>query len=248
MERTKLYPCYRAIRWMVRLCYPKITVVGEENLPEGACVIVGNHSQMNGPIAAELYTPGVHRTWCAGQMMSMKEVPDYALADFWPYKPRWSRWFYRILSYLIVPLCVTVFPNADTIPVYHDSRVISTFKLTVKELQDGARVVIFPEYDSPCNHIICQFQDRFIDVAKMYYKRTGRALQFVPMYLAPKRREMHYGKPITFDPEAPLEQERQRICAALMEAITSMAESLPVHTVVPYLNKGRRTYGTNRIS
>lgn len=244
--KVSLFPVYRLIRGMVHLCYPRIKVYGEENLPEGAAVLVGNHSQMHGPIAAELYTPGDHYTWCAGEMMDRKAIPEYALADFWPYKPRWSRWFYRLLSYLIVPVCVAVFPNANTIPVYHDSRVIATFKQTVKHLQEGARVVIFPEHNEPYNHILCCFQNRFVDVAKMYYKRTGQVLQFVPMYLAPKRREMHYGKPVAFCPEAPLEQERERICTALMEEITRMAEALPEHTVVPYLNTGKRSYRTNR--
>lgn len=245
MKHTPTYPLYRLIRWVVKLCYPKITVCGQENLPQGACIIVGNHSQLHGPIAAELYTPGQHDTWCAGQMMQLKEVPDYAYSDFWPYKPQRSKWFWRLMSYVIAPLCVVIFNNANTIGVYHDSRIISTFKTTVKQLQDGSRVVIFPEYDAPHNHILCQFQDRFIDVAKMYYKRTGQALSFVPMYLAPRRREMHYGRPIVFDPTAPIEDERQRICQALMASITQMAVSLPEHTVVPYLNKSKQNYGTN---
>lgn len=248
MEHNHISPLYRLIKWGVKLCYPKITVCGQENLPQGPSVIVGNHSQLHGPIAAELYTPGLHDTWCAGQMMNLKEVPDYAYVDFWSYKPRWSQWFWRLMSYAIAPLCVVIFNNADTIGVYHDSRVISTFKTTVKRLQDGSRVVIFPEHNEPYNHILCQFQDRFIDLAKMYYKRTGEALSFVPMYLAPRRREMHYGKPIVFDPSAPMEEERQRICQALKDSITELAVSLPEHTVIPYLNKSKKDYGTNRLS
>lgn len=245
MEQKHISPLYRFIRGAVKLFYPTITVYGTENLPEGPSVIVGNHSQMHGPIAAELYTPGIHDTWCAGQMMQLKEVPDYAYTDFWSYKPRQTQWFWRLMSYLIAPLCVVVFNNANTIGVYHDSRVISTFKSTVKRLQEGSRVVIFPEHNEPYNHILCRFQDRFIDIAKMYYKRTGQSLSFVPMYLAPQRQEMYYGKPITFDPAAPMDQERERICQALMDAITAMAESLPEHTVVPYLNKSKKDYGTN---
>ena len=236
---------YRMIKGLVRLCYPRIQVVGTENLPEGPAVIVGNHSQMNGPIACELYFPGNHHTWCAGEMMQLKEVPAYAFQDFWSQKPRWIRWFYRLLSYLIAPLSVCVFNHANTIGVYHDSRIISTFKTTVQRLQEGSRIIIFPEHGAPCNHILCEFQDRFIDVARMYHKRTGQALHFVPMYLAPKLRTMYLGQPLPFRPDAPIEEERQRICRAMMEEITAMACALPEHTVVPYHNIPKKHYGTN---
>lgn len=243
--KQKTSSIYRGIKWLVRVCYPRMEVVGTENLPEGPAVIVGNHAQMNGPIACELYLPGEHDTWCAGEMMNLKEVPAYAYRDFWFQKPWYSRWFYRLLSYVIAPLSVCVFNNANTIGVYHDSRIISTFKNTVKRLQAGSRVVIFPEHDAPYNQILCEFQDRFIDVAKMYHKRTGRELEFVPLYLAPRRKAMYLGKPVRFRADAPLEEERQRICQYLMEEITAMACALPEHIVVPYRNIPKKQYGTN---
>ena len=99
---------------------------GTENLPEEPCVIVGNHSHMYGPIAGELYTPGKHQVWCAGEMMHWNEVHDYAYRDFWSDKP--LPWFFRFLSYLITPLAVCLFNNAHTVAVYHDTRLISTFR------------------------------------------------------------------------------------------------------------------------
>ncbi len=98
MGERKISPLYRLIKAAVRAVYPKIKVVGEENLPPEPVVYVGNHSQMNGPIACELYTPGEHYIWCAGEMMDKKEVPAYAYQDFWSEKPKAVRWFYKLLS------------------------------------------------------------------------------------------------------------------------------------------------------
>lgn len=245
MKKTKGARLYAVIKWAVKTCYPKIEVVGQENLPEEPVILVGNHSQMNGPIACELYAPGKHYTWCAGEMMHLKDVPAYAYQDFWSRKPKAVRWFYKLLSYLIAPLSVCVFNNANTIGVYHDTRIISTFKQTVQRLQEGNHVVIFPEHSVPYNHILCQFQDRFVDVAKLYYKRTGKAVCFVPMYLAPKLKKMYLGKPIRFCPDTPLEEERARIIQTLMQEITDMAVSLPEHIVVPYNNIPKKQYRSN---
>ena len=65
------------------------------------------------------------------------------------------------------------------------------------------------------------------------------------MYIAPKLRETYLGEPIRFDPAAPLDDERARIKAALMDSITAMAESLPEHTVIPYRNIRKRDYPKN---
>ncbi len=239
------YGCYRVIRWLIKTVYPKIEIMGTEHIPEESCVLVGNHTQMHGPICVEMYIPGKRKIWCAWQMMHLKEVPAYAFQDFWSAKPRYTKWFYKLLSYLIAPLSVCIFNHAHTIAVYHDSRLLSTFKQTVAALQDDANVVIFPEHYVPHNHIVYQFQDKFIDIAKLYYKRTGKALAFVPMYVAPKLHRVYFGKAVTFCPETPIEEERQRICKYLMDEITQIAVNLPRHTVVPYANIPKKDYPQN---
>lgn len=250
MKNTKKHPFRRGvycfIRRLILIFYPKIQVEGAENLPEDTAIIVGNHTQMNGPICAELFVPGKNTTWCAHQMMEAKEVPAYAFQDFWSKKPKWTHPFFKLLSYIITPLSVAVFNEAKTIPVYHDARLISTFKQTIKALDDGTNVIIFPECYTPHNNIVYQFQDKYIDVAKLYYKRTGKCLDFVPLYVAPKLKKMYIGKPIRFCPENTIEEERLRITNYLMNQITEIAVGLPYHIVVPYPNMPKKNYPTNR--
>lgn len=245
MAERKISPFFYVVKGLVRLFYGNMKVYGAENLPDEPVIVVGNHAQMHGPIACELFFPVERYTWCAGEMMALKEVPAYAYRDFWSYKPKAVRWFYKLLSYVIAPLSAFIFTNANTIGVYHDARLLSTFKKTVQCLSDGKSVVIFPEHDVPRNNIIFDFQDKFIDIAKLYYKRTGKEPCFVPMYLAPKLRQMHLGKPIRFSVETPIADERQRICEYLMTEITDMACALPRHTVVPYRNVSKKEYPEN---
>jgi hypothetical protein len=179
-------------------------------------------------------------------MMAWKEVHTYAFEDFWSFKPKWTLPFFRLLSYLITPLAVCLFNNAHTIPVYHDARLRTTLRESLDRLDEGNNLVIFPEHNVPYNHILYDFQDRFIDLARLYYRRTGKALSFVPMYVAPSLRETHFGEPIRFDPGAPLDAERERIKRYLMESITRLAEELPEHTVIPYRNIPRRDYPKNK--
>lgn len=239
------YICYRILRFFLWLFYPKISIVGLENLPIDPCIIMANHSQMHGPIAGELHFPGKKKIWCNSQMMHLKEVPAYAYEDFWSKKPKAVQPFFKLASYLIAPLSVCIFNNASTIGVYRDNRIISTFKKTVAALQDGSNVVIFPECYEPYNHIVTHFQENFVSVAKLYYKRTGKCLSFVPMYIAPKLKTMYIGTATVYRPDAPEEEERKRICRYAMDSITRMAVALPRHTVIPYSNISPKLYGTN---
>ena len=248
-QKTKRNPFfhlfYTVIRWFVRLFYPKITLEGTENIPDEPCLLVGNHAQMNGPIIGDLYIPEKRSIWCAGEMMHLKEVPAYAYQDFWSGKPKGTRWFYKLLSYVIAPIAVGIFNQPHIIGVYRDSRILSTFRQTVNALADGANVVVFPERYDPYSHIVNQFQDGFVDIARLHTRRTGNPLPFVPMYVAPNLKKVYFGTPITYCPDNPKEQERRRICDYLMAEITNMATALPAHTVVPYNNIPKKDYPTN---
>lgn len=245
MEEKKTSFIYKIIRFLIWLFYPKTRIVGAEKLPDEPCIIVGNHTQMNGPIVAELHLPGRHEIWCAGQMMRREEVAAYAFQDFWSFKPKWTLPFYRLLSHLIVPLSLCLFNNAHTIPVYHDVRLRETLRQSMDYLDRGESLVIFPEHNVPYNQVVYDFQDRFIDLAKLYYRRTGKALAFVPFYVAPALRSAYLGEALRFDPAAPLDSERARLKQGLMDAVTALAESLPEHRVVPYRNIPKRDYPLN---
>jgi len=152
---------------------------------------------------------------------------------------------YRLLSHVITPLAVLIFNNAHTIPVYHDTRLITTYRESIALLKQGASMVIFPECYDEHNNIVHGFQDKFIDLARFYHKKTGTELSFVPLYVAPKLKTLFFGKPIRFHADQPITDERTRICNALMDAITEIAVSQPEHTVVPYPNVPKSQYPKN---
>ncbi len=238
MKKTSLL--YKIIKAIVRFFIPRYDVFGEDYLPDEPCIIVANHCQMYGPICCEIFFPGNHYTWCASEMMHTSQVPAYAYSDFWSKKPVYIRWFFRIASYVIAPLASHIFNNANCIGVYRGPGIRKTLKETLEKLDEGARVIIFPEHDGEYDHIINEFQDRFIDLAEMYYRRTGKQICFVPMYIAPYLNQMHIGKPIRFNASAGIREERLRIRNTLMEEISDMAQSLPLHRIVPYRQTSKR--------
>jgi len=233
---------FRITVFFVRIFYRKRKFVGIENLPQEPSLIIGNHAQIHGPVSCQLFFPTYKYIWCIGQMMNIKEVPSYAYKDFWSFKPKYIRWFYKILSYLIAPISSYYLKRADAIAVYKDTRLLSTYRETMDKLEDGANIVIFPECLIDFNEIVNDFQDKFIDVAKLYYKKTGKEISFVPMYNAAKIRTIVFGKPIKYNHEIDISEQRKIICDHLKNEITNIAKSLPKHVVVPYKNIKKKNY------
>ena len=240
MEKKKTSRLYKILLYLLKLVYPKMEAVGTENLPDEPALIIGNHAQMDGPLSCELRFPIERYTWCAAPMMHLKEVPAYAFQDFWSEKPKYIQWFFKLASYVIAPLSVLLFNNANTIGVYRDARIMSTIRETMAKLQAGVSVVIFPECNEKFNNIIYNFQEGFVDVARFYHRKHGVELSFVPMYIAPHLKKICFGKPIRFCAATPYDEERKRIREELMAEITALAANLPEHTVVPYRNMPKK--------
>ena len=172
----------------------------------------------------------------------MKEVPAYAYQDFWSKKPKYIRWFFKIISYLIAPLASYVLNQADTIAVYKDVRLMATYRTTMEKLEEGANIVLFPECPQEYNNIVNEFQDKFVDVARLYYKKTGKKLNFIPTYNAQSLKKVVFGKPIQYNPDIDIKEQRTIICDYLKSEITKLAKELPVHRVTPYNNISKKNY------
>lgn len=231
---------YNFLKICVNIFYKKRKFEGFENLGDEPYIFIGNHAQIHGPLVAEVQFPLKKKTWCIGNVLTTKEFIKHAKTDFWGQKPKWIRWFFYLVAYIIAPIGANVFNSADVIGVYKDARLSKTFKETVRYLNKGYNIIIFPECPIPHNNIVNEFQDKFIDVARLYYKCYGKCISFVPMYNAVRLKKVLLGKPIKFNSEVPIDEMRLIICNHLKTEITNLALSLPAHEVVQYVNKGRK--------
>jgi len=246
MKKQKKGFIFRVVRKYFDITFPKMKMVGLENIPEEPCMIVGNHSQLNGPLTGELRLPFARTMWYSGDLTDKNLYPEYAMNDFWRYKSKRSKWFYKIMAQVTKPIFPYLLKYVDGIPVYKDNKIILTFKKSVETLNSGKHLVVFPECHTPYNHIVNEFQSGFVDLAKLYYKKTGKCLSFVPMYICRKLKSTFFGKPVVFDPNVPLEEQRTAIIEELKKRITDIATEQPVHTVIPYANIKKKKYPKNK--
>lgn len=230
---------FRFVIFIISLFYKKSKFIGLNNLSNEGCIIVSNHSKMYGPIHGQLYFPTKKLIWCDAPMLDKKAFISYAYKNFFNGKPNF---FQKALVHIFAPLITYVFNNADTLPVYRDINIMKTYKMSMDTLNQGKNILILPESPEEYNEIVNNFNEYFVDVARLYYRSYKKQIKFVPSYYSKKLNIMIFGKAIEFNAENDIKQERKRICKYLMDEITTLAKTLKKHKVIPFNNVKKSQY------
>ena len=238
-SKTTLY--YKFARIVARLICPKATTVFEDDIADEPAVFVVNHSNVTGPIMMTLDFPRKHSTWAISFALDRDKCVDYAFHDIFFGRSRKVKWFWRMMARIMSRLLPPILKYSDTIAVYHDKRIISTFKESIAALVGGRDLVIFAESPRRYSEYVNEMQTGFVDVARFYRKETGKMLKFYPVYVERKNRTVSVARPITYDPDVPMSVQREAICGFLRDGIDRMGRSLPDHKPTPFLPE--RWYG-----
>lgn len=230
--RQTLY--YKGMRAFARALFPKSEMRFETEPPDEPIVLIGNHSSVRGPIMLTLDDPRPHRTWAIHSASDRAQAASYAYHDIFFGNSRRVKWFWRIPAAILGVALPPLLIQSGTIPVYHDSRILSTLRESIRAMQEGSDIVIFAESPVRYSEYVNELQPGFTDLARLWYKKTGKRLAFYPFYAEKKNRVIAVGKPIVFDPDLPAHHQQQ-IAEYLRDEIDRLGRSLPPHTPVPFL-------------
>lgn len=247
-EEAKLlkfsYIYYKTMRVLARLLHPCKQVNFAHDPGDEPAVFVSNHSGISGPCMTTLYYPRPHKTWSISFATDGEHTASYAFHDIFYGNSRKHQGFYRFLSRIMRHALPPLLNYSDTIPVYHDRRVLQTFKQSVAALTNGEDLVIFGEGAERYSTYVNRLQDGFINIGKLYYRRTGKRLYFYPMYVCKETRMISVGEPIAYDPDLEPQKQRKRIVAYLCDQIDALGRAMPEHTPIPFLREQwYRAYG-----
>jgi hypothetical protein len=218
-----------------KFIFRKPEIIFEEPITDEPAVFLSNHSATNGPAFMSLYFPVKHKTWIIGYVLDKKKSANFEFHDFFFARGRKCKWFWRLLSHIVAPVLRPLLRNADPIPVYHDARLATTFRESLKTLGDGKSLVIFPERPKRFSEYISNLYSGFAELGALYYTDCGKKLKFYPVYVAHKLRKIMVGKPIEYDPSVRGKIQRETVSDYIRDNIDRLARSLPPHKSTPFL-------------
>ncbi len=226
----------RIIIFFLRLIMPH-KVIGKEHLQgleDGTIVMVCNHGEVYGPVAATLYVPIPFRPWSIAEMMDRDVIVDYIYQNT-AVRQDWCPNFLKMpLTKMFARFFLWAFKSLEAIPVYrNDPRsLIKTFRMTVDAMQAGDNLLLFPERGDNlgpgdkgyAEEGIGELYTGFAMIAPALYKKAHKAAVFVPVYASKKLKTLTFGEGIAFNPDAPMNIENRRIVAALHSRIEAMVD------------------------
>ncbi len=237
---------YSFAMWLSRnFLFKKPEITYEEPLPEDEPVmILANHAGADGPTYSHLYLPEPKKIWLINYVVRKDTSAKFIFHDFFCGRSKkhkgWWKFLAKLTSFLLRPLLLRV-PH---IKVYHDSRMLDTFRESVDALVDGNNLVVFPECPKPYSPFVNDIYGGFAEIGKLYFDLTGKALKFFPAYICRDLGKISVGKPVVFNPELPARKQRNVIREGIRDGIDRLGRLLPEHKTHPFLTKEwYETYG-----
>ncbi len=205
---------FKVLRGIIGPFLPVRKAVYAEPIGEEPCVFIANHIGAMGPIymAASFPERDCISIWCSEGVMDEKLIVDYARHDWW-WRPesKFAPFYSATLPYIAKAIVPKVMRSAPTIPVYRDSRIMTTMRQSIKALKDGKHIVIFPELPDGFDSHADKLQMGWLNIVSLYRRQTGKELRIMPVYIDQKARLFRVGKAITADAEIPLSEQEARI-------------------------------------
>ena len=213
---------YHMLAALARVFSPRMTTVWEEPFAGDACDFVCNHAGAFGPIdmCAKFPLREDCHPWLNASVLHPREVPAYVRQDYW-WKPgcRLEPLYNATLPYLAAAILPPILRTVPGVPVYHDVRVMTTMRQSIRLLKEGQHLIIFPEQPSGYQSHHEWINTGFLQLAPMFYKASGKALRFYPVHLDYRRHVFRVAKPVAFDPERTLEEQTPEMVELLAKGL-----------------------------
>lgn len=213
---------YKVLSAIIRTLTPRMKTTWEEPFDGEACVFVGNHAGAFGPIDMCVKFPLRDQcfTWMNADVLDPKLVPAYVRQDYW-WKPgcKLEPLYNATLPYMAAAVLPPILRLAPTVPVYHDMRVMTTMRQSIRHLKEGHHLVIFPEQPSGYQSHHDWINTGFLQIAPMYYKATGKVLKFYPVHLDYRKHTFKIAKPIAFDPTRTIDEQTPELVEVLAKGL-----------------------------
>ena len=170
-------------RWLLRTFSPRYKAcVTERREP---VVYVCRHLNMHGPFVTLKWLPfHVHPMILHvyfDKEKTVKHMTEYTFSARYGKKPKKFSLAAHVMSWVSPPMMHSL----QGIPVYRNGiSSISTLKTGLKYLLKGESLIVYPDIDYTGNYEKpSEIYDGFLMLGDMYYKKTGKALTFVPLLI-----------------------------------------------------------------
>lgn len=171
---------------------------------DGPVVYLCRHLDREGLATAIAYIPEVLRPWVLDKFTSYKSIKDLYVNYTFPVRMGKGKTFSAVVGRLAARGTNYAVKKLNGIAVYRgeqSAKTITTIKQSVRALENGDKLLVFPDVDYADKSAGDeQIYKGFGVVDKMFRRKTGKKVSFVPVYIGDDVVVLH--KPVYFDGSA----------------------------------------------
>ena len=168
---------------------------------DGPVVYLCRHLDREGLATAIAYIPEVLRPWVLDKFTSYKSIKDLYVNYTFPVRMKKGKTFSAVVGRLAARGTNYAVKKLNGIAVYRgeqSAKTITTIKQSVRALENGDKLLVFPDVDYADKTAGDeQIYKGFGVVDKMFRRKTGKKVAFVPVYIGDDVVVLH--KPVYFD-------------------------------------------------
>ena len=214
---------YKVAVPLVRMFIPKLKVVWETPFNGEPCIFVANHERAIGPLEMAVNFPlrQDSHIWIFADPLSRETTPAYVRQDHWwnehgKLAPLWNAVIPPVVSLILPP----ILRSAPHVPVYHDGRAATTMKESLRLLEAGKNLVIFPEIPTGFGeHDTEKINEGWLMILPMYARRAGKPLNIRPVRVDLSANQMIIRNPFTMNPDIPLRDQIPELSGKVLRGI-----------------------------
>ena len=142
--KRKLY--FRILKKIMKVRYkePRFVYLGERF--DNGALILSNHEGTDSPMSLEIYCDKHIRMWGSYEMNSgLAKLYKYQTEVYYHEKKHWNIHLARLFCILASPLTMLFYSGFDLISTYKDIRFTKTIRESIRALNSGDNIVVFPE-------------------------------------------------------------------------------------------------------
>lgn len=213
-------------KWLLKIFMRKPKIVYLGKAVDKPSIILSNHVGKTVPLTLELYFETPFRYWGTYEMNgNLASVYKYMSEVFYHQKKGWNLFLARLFCIIAAPLAYLFYRGLTLISTYPDYRFRNTIKESLKTLDDGQSLVIFPE-DSSKGYFdeLTYFYSGFMLLAKSAYKK-GNDLQIYLSYYRKKDRTYVVDKPILYSSLKEKNLSREEIAEMFRQRVNKLGKA-----------------------
>lgn len=125
---------------------------------------------------------------------SIRQFREYTFSKRYGKEPK----KHSFLAWVVGSIVCKTLQSFHAVPTYRDSNALKTIRGCLTHLMNGENVIVWPDiaytekYDQPC-----KIYNGFLILGEMYYKKTGKELKFIPLYIDDQNRQIIAREPVT---------------------------------------------------